>query len=134
VERPRRGLIVREPYASWIVDGRKTWEIRKHPTRVRGPIGIVTGGRLIGQAEVVDTLGPFTPEELLAHQEKHLADPAFLVPYAQGKPLWAWVLAHPQRYPEPIPVPPRRGRMMWVDLAPLWEAQSRASGSAQTEP
>ncbi len=134
MERPRRGLIVREPYASWIVEGRKTWEIRKHPTRVRGPIGIITGGRLIGQVEVVDTLGPFTPEELLAHQAKHLADPAFLVPYARGKPLWAWVLAHPLRYPEPIPVPPRRGRMMWVDLRPIWEAQPPGGDSAQTEP
>ncbi|RTH39172.1 RNA-binding protein, partial [Thermus scotoductus] len=26
MEKPKLGLIVREPYASFIVDGRKTWE------------------------------------------------------------------------------------------------------------
>lgn len=127
MKRPRRGLIVREPYASWIVDGKKTWEIRKHPTRIRGRIGILTGGKLIGEVEIVGVEGPFSAEELLAYRDRHHADAEFLIPYAQGKPLWAWVLAHPLRYPEPIPVPLRRGRMLWVDLSDVWS-------SAQTEP
>jgi hypothetical protein len=123
MQRPKRGLIVREPYAGWIVDGRKAWEIRKHPTRVRGPIGIVSGGRLIGQVDVVGVEGPFSAEELAAFEDRHRAG-AFLEAYARGKPLWAWVLANPVRYPEPLPVPPRRGRMMWVDLAGVaWPAQ-----------
>ena len=125
MELPKRGLIVREPYASLIVDGEKTWEIRKHPTRVRGPVGIITGGRLIGQVEIVGVEGPFEPEELLDKGERHRADPEFLLAYAGGKPLWAWVLENPVRYPRPVPVPPRRGRMMWVDLSGV---------SAQTEP
>ncbi|WP_456445153.1 ASCH domain-containing protein [Deinococcota bacterium DY0809b] len=126
--RPKRGLIVREPYAGWIVDGVKTWEIRKHPTRVRGPIGIVSGGRLIGQVDVVGVEGPFGAEELAAHEDRHRAG-GFLEAYAQGKPLWAWVLENPRRYPEPLPVPPRRGRMLWVNLDGVqWP------GSDQTEP
>ncbi len=121
MEKPRRGLIVREPYASLIVDGKKTWEIRKHPTRIRGPIGIVTGGKLIGQAEIVEVRGPFSPEELLAYRDRHHADPEFLFRYANGKPLWAWVLENPVRYKEPLPVPRRKGRMLWVDLSELWQ-------------
>ncbi len=128
MRRPKRGLIVREPYAGWIVDGVKTWEIRKHPTRVRGPIGIVSGGRLIGQVDVAGVEGPFSAEELRAHEERHRAG-AFLEAYARGAPLWAWVLENPRRYSEPLPVPPRRGRMLWVDLAEVpWP------GSDQTEP
>ncbi len=121
MDRPRRGLIVREPYASWIVDGKKTWEIRKHPTRVRGKIGIVTRGHLIGEAEIVGVEGPFSAEALKAHEDKHRAG-AFLEAYAQGKPLWAWVLKNPRRYGAPIPVPRRAGRMLWVDLSDVWKA------------
>ncbi len=113
---PRRGLIVREPYASLIVDGKKTWEIRKSPTRVRGPIGIISRGRLIGEVELVDVLGPFSVTELKAHEAKHKAGD-FLEAYAQGRPLWAWVLKNPRRYETPLPVPPRKGRMLWVDLS-----------------
>ncbi len=112
---------MREPYASWIVEGRKTWEIRKHPTRVRGPIGIITGGRLIGEVEVADVLGPFSARELKAHEAKHRAG-GFLEAYAQGRPLWAWVLKNPRRYEKPLPVPPRKGRRMWVDLSDVWPA------------
>jgi len=119
VEKPKRGLIVREPYASLIVDGKKTWEIRKHPTRIRGPIGIVTKGKLIGQVEITGVQGPFSAEELLAYRDRHHADPEFLFEYASGKPLWAWVLKNPVRYEKPIPVPPKKGRMMWVDLSEL---------------
>ena len=118
---PRRGLIVREPYASLIVDGKKTWEIRKSPTRVRGPIGIISRGRLIGEVELVDVLGPFSVTELKAHEDKHKAG-GFLEAYAQGRPLWAWVLKNPRRYEKPLPVPPRKGRMLWVDLSEVWRA------------
>ncbi len=77
MERPKLGLIVREPYASLIVDGKKTWEIRKRRARHRGPLGIVTGGWLIGQADLVGVEGPFSVKGLLAHREKHRAENAF---------------------------------------------------------
>jgi len=110
---------VREPYASLIVDGKKTWEIRKSPTRVRGPIGIISRGRLIGEVELVDVLGPFSVEALKAHEDKHRAS-GFLESYAQGRPLWAWVLKNPRRYEKPLPIPPKKGRMRWVDLSDVW--------------
>lgn len=117
MERPKLGLIVREPYASLIVDGKKVWEIRKRSTRHRGPLGIVTGGRLIGQVDLIGVKGPFSVEELLKHPEKHLAEEAFLRAYAGEAPLYAWVLANPQRYTKPLWVPRRPGRIMFVDLS-----------------
>ncbi|MGC8903758.1 ASCH domain-containing protein [Thermus sp.] len=117
MERPTLGLIVREPYASLIVDGRKTWEIRKRKARHRGPLGIVTGGWLIGQADLVGVEGPFSVEELLAHREKHRAEEAFLRAYAEGAPLYAWVLENAFRYEKPLYVPKRPGRVMFVDLS-----------------
>ncbi|MDM7324310.1 MAG: ASCH domain-containing protein [Thermus sp.] len=120
MEIPKRGLIVREPYASLIVDGKKTWEIRKHKTRHRGPLGIIAHGYLIGQTDVVGVEGPFTVEELLAHQEKHLAEESFLRAYAQGQPLYAWILERSLRYPHPLFVPKKAGRIMFVDLSEVW--------------
>uniref|UniRef100_A0A7C6E0Y1 ASCH domain-containing protein n=1 Tax=Thermus tengchongensis TaxID=1214928 RepID=A0A7C6E0Y1_9DEIN len=120
MERPKLGLIVREPYASLIVEGKKTWEIRKRKTRHRGPLGIVSGGYLIGQADVVGVEGPFRVEELLPHQDKHLAEEAFLKAYAGDEPLFAWVLENAFRYEKPFYVPRRPGRVMFVDLSEAW--------------
>ncbi|MEZ0321801.1 MULTISPECIES: ASCH domain-containing protein [unclassified Thermus] len=120
MEKPKLGLIVREPYASFIVDGRKTWEIRKRQTRHRGPLGIITGGYLIGQADLLDVQGPFTVEELLAHPEKHLAEEAFLRAYAGEQPLYAWVLHNAFRYEKPLLIPKKPGRVMFVDLSEVW--------------
>jgi predicted transcriptional regulator len=117
VERPKLGLIVKEPYASLIVDGKKTWELRKRRARHRGPLGIVSRGWLIGQADLVGVEGPFTVEELLAHGEKHRAEEAFLRAYAGEEPLFAWVLENAFRYERPLYVPKRPGRVMFVDLS-----------------
>ncbi|KIX84623.1 ASCH domain-containing protein [Thermus filiformis] len=117
MERPKLGLIVREPYASLIVDGKKTWEIRKRYARHRGPLGIVTGGWLIGQADLVGVEGPFRVEELLAHRDKHLAEESFLRAYAGEDPLYAWVLENAFRYEKPLLVPRKAGRVMFVDLS-----------------
>ena len=118
-ELPRRGLVVREPYASWIVDGRKTWELRRWPTHVRGRIGIVSGGQLLGDVELVGVEGPFALEELGAFRHLHHGAEEFLRAYAGGRPLWAWVLRGARRYPEPLAVPPHPGRRLWVDLSGL---------------
>ncbi|KHG65960.1 RNA-binding protein [Thermus sp. 2.9] len=117
MERPKIGLIVREPYASLIVDGKKTWEIRRRYARHRGPLGIVTGGKLIGQADLVGVEGPFSVEELLPHFAKHQAEEAFLRAYAEDAPLYAWVLENAFRYEKPLWVPRRQGRVMFVDLS-----------------
>lgn len=39
-----RGLLVRDPYASQLLDGEKIWEIRGRSTHIRGPILIIKSG------------------------------------------------------------------------------------------
>ncbi len=114
IEIPVRSLVVREPWASLIVGGRKTWEIRRYPTRIRGRIGIVSGRGLIGAVRLVDVLGPFSVEELLLHIEKHLAPEEVLRAYAGDSELYAWVLAEPEEFPEPFEVERPRGPRTWV--------------------
>ncbi|AFK21993.1 ASCH domain-containing protein [Pyrococcus sp. ST04] len=111
-----KGLIVRQPYAKWIVEGKKTWEIRKTPTKIRGKIVIISEKKALGVVELVDVLGPFTPEELANHENKHLASYDFLKKYSNGKKLYAWVLANPIKFDPPIEVDIPNGAQIWVNL------------------
>ncbi|WP_240920746.1 ASCH domain-containing protein [Thermococcus sp. CX2] len=112
----KKGLIVREPFASLIVEGKKTWEIRKSRTKVRGEILILNGGRALGKAELVEVLGPFTPEELAEHRDKHLVDLDFLVDYSNGKALYAWVLRNAEKFEKPIKVDIAKGAQVWANV------------------
>lgn len=113
---PPRAFRVLEPYASWIVEGKKTWELRTYPTKVRGRVGVVSGGRLLGTVEVTGTRGPLSEEELRQSQDRHLADPGFLHRYARGRPLYAWELARAQKFAEPVPLSGKAGQQTWLRL------------------
>lgn len=113
---PMKGLIVREPYATLIVEGKKVWEIRKQRTSVRGTILILSKGKALGKAKLVDVLGPFTPEELAEHKDKHHADLEFLKEYSKGKPLYAWVLEGAEKFERPKKVEIARGAQVWANV------------------
>jgi len=110
----KKGLIVREPYASLIVEGKKVWEIRKTRTKIRGEILIISNGKAIGKAELVDVLGPFTPEELAEHEDKHCASVSF--EYSNGKPLYAWVLRNAEKFDRPKEVEMAKGVQIWANV------------------
>ncbi len=122
-ELPERAFRVWEPYATYIVEGKKRWEIRRYPTSVRGRVGILSGDKLIGTVEIHGSKGPFTPEELREHQDKHLADEQLLKEYARGRKLWAWELRDARKFEEPVDVVPKRGQRTWVKLDEAGEAQ-----------
>lgn len=117
--RPKLGFFVREPYATYIVAGEKTWEIRRYPTEVRGRVGVVSSRGWIGTVVIREVLGPFSVEELEQAHGKHLADLEFLREYARGKPLYVWVLSDPEEFPEPIPIRRPRGPAVWIRLDEL---------------
>ncbi|MCD6383079.1 MAG: ASCH domain-containing protein [Thermoplasmata archaeon] len=105
-----------EPYASYIVDGKKRWEIRRYPTKVRGRVGIVSGGKVIGTVEITDSRGPVSLEELEENADKHLADMRFLKKYKDGKDLYVWELKNAERFPEPVEIEERKGQVSWIKL------------------
>ncbi|WP_461866699.1 ASCH domain-containing protein [Thermococcus sp.] len=111
-----RGLIVKEPFASWIVEGKKVWEIRKSRTKVRGRILIINKGKAIGSVELIDVLGPFTPEELAQHEDKHMVSYDFLEKYSKGKKLYAWVFQNPEKFSSPERVKVSKGAQIWVKV------------------
>jgi hypothetical protein len=122
--RPLRGLMVREPWANLILSGKKTWEIRGTRTGIRGLIYIIPSGsgRIAGRCEIVDCVGPVSIDELIANSSAHLTPPDELrllgLPY---KRTFAWVLANPRRFDDPIPYTHPSGAITWVDLEKLKE-------------
>lgn len=115
---PEWGLFVREPFATRIVAAGKTWELRKRTTARRGRIGIVCDKRLIGTAELYDVLGPFRPEDLAGHVDKHRAPMTHIADYANGTMLWAWALRKPLQLAAPVEILARRGAVVWIRLRP----------------
>ena len=111
-----KGLIVREPYATLIVEGKKIWEIRKKSTKIRGRILIISHGKALGSVELAGVLGPFTVQELEEHFDKHLVDSNFLREYSKGQPLYAWILRNAQKFKHPKPLKLKRGVQVWVNV------------------
>ncbi len=126
--RPELGLIVQEPYATYIVSGEKTWEIRRYPTHIRGRIGIVSSRGWIGTVVLTEVRGPVPVEALRRQFARHRADPEFLEAYARGRPLYIWVFTDPQRFPEPIPIHRPRGPVVWIRLEEGIAERARGRG------
>ena len=109
------GLVIREPWISHILDGRKTWEIRGSNTRVRGKIGLIRSGSglIVGSAYLVDSIGPLSDTEFLRNRDKHLVGSPSMVKY---KKVYAWVLANAERFSKPIPYNHPQGAVIWVKI------------------
>ena len=114
-----RALIVREPYITHILQGRKTWEIRCSNCNIRERIGLIRSGSgfIVGTADIIDSKGPLSDEEFRTNYSKHLVPPDYLNEFRQRckrKQLYAWVLANPNWLPKPVQYEHRRGLQIWV--------------------
>jgi hypothetical protein len=114
-----KALIIKSPHIDNILSGKKTWEMRTKHDKYRGLMGLIQKGRprkIIGVAEMVDSLGEFSKEELLAHQSKHLMTPERIDdPEASGYK-YAWVLKNAKRLKQPISFEQKSGAVIWVKL------------------
>ncbi|MGH7201959.1 MAG: ASCH domain-containing protein [Planctomycetaceae bacterium] len=111
-------LGIRQPWAELIVRGAKTIEVRSQPTNVRGRIYVYASKKIAehpGAMEAVERhdldldalprgvlVGTVT---VLASRAATAADAgAACVPPQSLRNRYAWVLAEPQRLPDPLPV------------------------------
>lgn len=109
-------LSIRQPWASLILDGRKSIEVRTWSTVYRGLLWIHTGrsasrellqrfdlervfrGGFIGAARLGACLR-MDASRWLKWESRHLAGPAL----PRGKIYWAWMLTDPVAFREPLP-------------------------------
>src|SRR5690349_14012974 len=97
------GLVIKEPWIDLILAGQKTWEIRGTYTKQRGKIALIKSksGRIYGTCDIVDCVGPLSLDDLRANEPKHRVPPErqSIIEYPK---IYAWVVANPKRFPDPI--------------------------------
>lgn len=127
-----RVLAVKQPYASLIVEGLKTIEIRSRPTNIMGKIAIYAStskqetlegehgpaynyrilptGYIIGTVEIFDCVDgqDFTSSHFDALQTLSLAPTNMITNDA-----FYWRLEHPIKFAQPIPYKPPKGAIVW---------------------
>lgn len=68
-----KGLIIRDPWITRILDGAKTWEMRSTPALYRGRVALIRKGTgmAFGTAELVDSLPALDTESFCAARKNH---------------------------------------------------------------
>jgi hypothetical protein len=111
-----KGLIIKSPWIELILSGKKTWEIRGSNTKIRGTIALIKSGsgKIFGEVDLVDSM-ELSLEDYRQSKKLHGVDSgnALELPY---KKTYAWVLANPRIYKEPVPYKHPMGAVIWVNL------------------
>jgi hypothetical protein len=108
-------LLVRDPWATLILSGHKSWEIRGETVAYRGTIAIAKSGekqsRIFGVVDIVDCIGPLSLKELRNAYDKHRdPDDTRKKPY---KKTYAWVLENPRMLMRPKEFRHKSGWVKW---------------------
>ena len=113
-----KGLIIDTPHIDNILSGKKTWEMRSTQTKQRGPVALIRkgSGKVIGIAELIDSVGPFSTEQMLQNQSKHLISTERLADPKVSKWNNAWVMRGAKLFKEPVPYQHPNGAVIWVTL------------------
>jgi hypothetical protein len=111
-------LIIRPEPLNQILSGEKTWEMRSSGARKRGRIGLISkgSGQVIGVADLVDCIGPMTPERIAASSDLHRISPQRLRDPDIAKYRYAWVLRNARRLSRAVPYQHPAGAVIWVSL------------------
>lgn len=112
------GLIIKDPYVTWILEGKKTWEIRGSSTKVRGRIALIKSktGHVFGTCELVDVKGPLGREELRKNAGKLNWRPSE-IPASMYEKTYAWVLKDAKPLEKTVPYTHPSGAVIWVKLS-----------------
>lgn len=126
MSKPTSALVVQEFWATRILNGTKTWELRGRSTRKRGPISIAISGtsKLYGQVNLVDcvkvaerqedgSLKSLLPLPLNAFHPMHMVTDLNIIGYPA---VYAWILAEPLLYDSPRVYTHTPGAITWVSL------------------
>lgn len=113
-----KGLIIADPWIGYILEGRKTWEMRSQSTSFRGWFGLIRKGTgaVWGVARLVDCGTPLTPEEMITNHGRHLIPNSMIRSGEDAKWNTPWILADAWRLASPAPYAHRSGAVTWVNF------------------
>lgn len=126
-----KGLIIDTPHIENILSGRKVWEMRSTRTKQRGVVALIRkgSGKVIGVAEIIDSIGPFSTEQMLQNQSKHLISKERLADPKVSKWNNAWVLRNARLLKNPVPYVHPNGAVIWVTLDAGTQAKIRQAAA-----
>lgn len=107
-----RVLIMKPKWGILILDGNKSWEIRRTDCKFRGRFGIAYSGTsaIFGTVELVDSF-PLTKELFETQFNKHFINCRFEDLPSSYK--YVWVLKDAHRLQKPIAFKRKRGALIW---------------------
>jgi hypothetical protein len=113
-----KGLLIRSPYVDWILDGRKTWELRGSATKIRGCVALIQSGSgtVVGTCDLIGVEGPLTNRLLRANADRLNARPEEFDGPLYYRRTFAWVLSNARRCARPVPYQHPSGAVIWVNL------------------
>ena len=114
----KKALIIKSIPIDKILSGAKTWEMRSKSTKIRGLIGLIKSGtgKIWGQANLVDCIGPLSIEEKLKAQDRHQITPERLALPEIAKYNYAWVLEDVKAFAVPRQYVHPSGAVTWVTV------------------
>ena len=122
---------IRAPFVDWILEGKKTWEIRSVATNIRGTVGLIKSKSLtvVGTCEIVDVVGPLTMALIRKNAQSKLNETPRACEDCVG--LYAWVLGNVRRLVEPVKYKHPSGAVVWVKLDARKAAEVLAAKALQ---
>ncbi len=122
-----RTLIIMPEYLEWILSGKKTWEIRTQPTKIRGTVALSEKGtkRILGVCTIVNCLGPLTVDDYIKNARKMNRSKKELVANREDIEIdfliydfYAWVLSDIKGLAKPVAFENPSGAVTWAKLPP----------------
>ena len=109
-----KALIIKQPWIDYILDGKKTWEIRGCKTNIRGKIELIQSGSglVVGSCIIIDCK-ELTLKEYSNNIDKHNILEIKTLPY---KRTYAWVISDAIRFDKPRKYKHPKGAIIWVNL------------------
>ena len=109
-----KGLIIKQPWIDYILNGEKTWEIRGSNTKTRDRIALIQSGSgfVVGCCKIVDCI-ELSLQDLNNNFNKHKIKNVNQLPY---KRTFAWVITNVKRYKHPQKYKHPQGAIVWVNL------------------
>lgn len=112
----KKGLIIREPWISMILEGIKTWEIRGSKTNIRGKIYLIKSKTqmVFGEINLIDCI-KINEKIYEENRDKHCISKEYILPYTFDR-MYAWVLSEPIIYEKPFHYHHKQGCVIWVNF------------------
>ena len=108
-------LIIKKDPLKQIFEEGKIWEIRGTKTHKRGLIALIQSrsGTIVGTAELIDCIGPLSPNEYNCNQKKLKGRKLKSKSDLYYKNTYAWVLKNAKRLKTPKKYTHKLGVIIW---------------------